>query len=89
MRQVEALLPVLALRRPVAAIRRTGTPGQKTAHLLGFILFDRAGMRLLFGDAHRGQSIKDFLALYLEFSCEIVNANFVHPVLFVKLPLRA
>ena len=46
-------------------------------------------MRLLFGDADRGQSIKDFLALYLEFSCEIINPYFVHPVLFVKLPWRA
>ncbi len=43
-------------------------------------------MRLLFGDAHRGQSIQNFLALYLKFSREIINTNFVHPVLFRETP---
>jgi hypothetical protein len=48
------------------------------AHLLGFIFFDGAGVRLGFGDANRFESIQNGFALDFKFSCKIVNSNFAH-----------
>jgi hypothetical protein len=39
------------------------------AHLLGFILFDGAGVGLFLSDADRFQSVKDGVALDFELSC--------------------
>ena len=38
------------------------------AHPLGFIRLNRAGVRLLFGHANCGESIKNFFALHLQFT---------------------
>jgi hypothetical protein len=53
------------------------------AHLLGFIFFDGAGVRLFLGDADRFQSIQDGVALLFEFSCKIVDSNFAHCSFFM------
>jgi hypothetical protein len=42
--------------------------GQSTTHLLGLVVFERAGVRLLLGDPEFGQDVKHLLALDLEFS---------------------
>jgi hypothetical protein len=52
------------------------------AHLLGFILFDGAGVRLFLGDAHRFECIENGVALDFQFSCQVVDANFAHLFLF-------
>ena len=44
---------------------------------LGFIFFDRAGVRFLFSETDLGKNFEDFSALHLEFSCQIVDSNFV------------
>lgn len=36
------------------------------AHPLGFVRLNRAGVRLLFGHANCGESVKNFLALHLQ-----------------------
>jgi len=46
-------------------------------HALGFVFFDRAGVRFLFGDADLGENFEDLSALDLEFSRQIVNSNLV------------
>jgi hypothetical protein len=51
------------------------------AHLLCFMVFKRAGMRLLLGDAHFGQHIEDCFAFYFQLSRQIVNSNLTHPPL--------
>lgn len=55
----------LGLSRRHAGRTRAASPAEVTAHLLGFIFFDGAGMRLFLGDANRRQSIQDGLALDL------------------------
>jgi hypothetical protein len=52
------------------------------AHLLGFIFFDGAGVRLFLGDANRYQSIQNGFAFDFQFSCKIVDSNFAHLSLF-------
>ena len=79
------------LRLGLCGLLRHGTSNasaaQICADLLRFIGLDRAGVRLLLGDAHRHQSVQNRLALHFQFACQIVDSNFAHPSLFV-LPLR-
>ena len=56
--------------------------GEVTADLLRLVDFDRAGVRLLFGDANRRERVQNGLALYFQFACQIVDSNFAHPSLF-------
>ena len=56
-------------------------PLEVGAYFLGFVVLDGAGVRLS-GHADRFQRIQNRLALYFQFSCQIVNANFAHPSLF-------
>jgi hypothetical protein len=63
-RKIESLLAVV-LRRTGSTPAGARAAGQIPANLVGLIVFDGAGMRLFLGDAHRGQSIEYFFALYL------------------------
>jgi hypothetical protein len=63
--------------------RARATALEVTAHLLGFIFFDGAGVGLFLGDADRFQSIQDGVALLFEFTCKIVDSNFAHWSFFV------
>jgi hypothetical protein len=47
--------------------------------LIRFVVFDRAGMRLLLGHSDLRQRIQNGLALDFQFSREIVNSNLTHP----------
>jgi len=49
--------------------------------LLGLVVFERAGMSLLLGDADFGQHIENGFAFDFELSCQIVNSNLTHPPL--------
>jgi hypothetical protein len=57
------------------------------AHLLRLIILDGAGVRLLLGDADRFERIEDGVALDLELSCQIINADFAHLSLFAEAPV--
>jgi hypothetical protein len=48
------------------------------AHLLGFMLFDRAGVRLLLGDSHNRQRIENGFAFDFQLSSQIVDSNLTH-----------
>ncbi len=51
-------------------------------HALRLIHFDRAGVRFLFCDTDLDKSIENGLALYLEFSRQIIDSNLLHAALF-------
>jgi hypothetical protein len=78
------------LRLDAIALARRG-PGTRAValslflemgtHFFRFVGFERAGMRLLGGDAGHNQGIQNRLALYFQLSCQIVNSNLAHPPL--------
>jgi len=53
-----------------------------------FVLFERAGMGFLLGDANFGQHIENRFALDFEFPGQIVNSNLTHPPLCSSEPSR-
>jgi hypothetical protein len=64
----------LLFRLVVCSLRRPGTvPAAGTlevlAHPLGFVFFERTGVRLLLGHADSGQGVKDRPALYFQLAC--------------------
>src|SRR5581483_4132458 len=68
---------------------RTGAAGQVVAYLLGLMLLDRGGVRLLLGDADGRESVKNGLALDLQFPCKIVDANFAHLILLLRAAIHS
>jgi hypothetical protein len=52
-------------------------------HLLGFIGFDGAGVRLFLGDADRLESVENCVALLFQLARQIVDSNFTHVFPFV------
>ena len=46
-------------------------------YALRFVHFDGTGVRFLLGDADLDQNVENRLALYLEFSCQIIDSNLV------------
>jgi hypothetical protein len=52
--------------------------GKVSFHPLGFVRFDRTGMRLLLRDAYFQQDIKDRLAFDFQFPSQIIDSN-LHP----------
>ena len=51
------------------------------ANQLRFVLFQRTGVRLLLGNAHRRQRVKNFLALDFQLTGQIIDSN-LHPLSF-------
>jgi hypothetical protein len=49
------------------------------AHLLGFMLLDRAGMGLLLGYADNGQHIENGFTFDFQLPGQIVYSNLTHP----------
>jgi hypothetical protein len=49
------------------------------AHLLGFVLFQRTGMRFLFGHPNMRERVENGLALDFQFPGKIVDSNLTHP----------
>lgn len=80
--------------------RTTGTSGfwrgvlsfrgpQISTHLLGFMLFERTGMRLFLGDSNVRQCIENSFTFDFQLSCQIVDSNLTHPPRFPpSFPLR-
>jgi hypothetical protein len=60
-------LVVCSLRSPGTV--PTAGPLEVLAHTLGFVFFERAGVRLLLGHADSRQGVKDRPALYFQLAC--------------------
>jgi hypothetical protein len=67
-RPVDLLLGFAALRAGRRGAVSAATL-EISAHTLGFVFFERAGMRLLLGHADVRQGIQDCPALYFQFAC--------------------
>jgi hypothetical protein len=78
MRQVEFRLGFGSGARTSTAATRL----EVVAYSFGLVGVDRTGVRLS-GHANRFQRIQNRLALYFQFSCQIVNSNLGHPSLFI------
>ena len=53
---------------------------QMFADQLRLVLFERAGMRLLLGNAHQRQDVKNGFALDFQFPRQIIDSNLAHPL---------
>jgi hypothetical protein len=70
-----------------SGLRGTGSPRSRTfasaaeisAHLVGFVVFQGTGMRLLLGYANVRQRIENRFAFDFQLSGQIVNSNLAHP----------
>jgi len=50
-------------------------------HLLGFMVFERAGVGFLLANAHHGKHIKNRLTLDLQLPGQIIDSNLAHSAL--------
>jgi hypothetical protein len=57
-----------------------GVSTQMLADQFRFMLFQRTGVRLLLGNAHHRQNVKNRLALDFQFPGQIVDSNLAHPL---------
>jgi hypothetical protein len=64
---------------------RIGASAEMLPHQVRFVIFQRAGVRFLLRDAHRGQHVKNFLALDFQLTGQIVDSNLTHPPSFPLL----
>lgn len=85
-RKIDLGLDLVAAAVPGARcwLRRRVTlacPAEMGANFLRFVLFQRAGMSLLLGDADFGQHIENCLAFHFQFSGQIIDSNLTHPPL--------
>jgi hypothetical protein len=62
--------------------RRVGSAAEMFPYQFRFVIFQRTGVRLLLRDAHRGQHVKNFLALDFQLTGQIVDSNLAHPPSF-------
>jgi hypothetical protein len=51
------------------------------ANFLGFVVFERTGMRLLLGDTDFGQHIENRFAFDFQLPGQIIDSNLTHPPL--------
>ncbi len=65
-----------------------GAAAKMLAHQVGFVVFQRTGVRFLLRDAHRGQRVKNFLALDFQLTGQIIDSNLTHPLSFPLLSRR-
>ena len=90
-REINLCLDAFGLRPAgagsLAASRAISRSAKVGADLLRLVLFQRAGMRLLLGDADFGQHIENRLALDFQFSRQIVDSNLTHPPLCSSNPV--
>ena len=52
------------------------------ANFIGFVVFQRTGMRFFLSDAYFRQHIENGFAFYFQLPGQIVNSNLTHPPLF-------
>jgi hypothetical protein len=65
--------------------RRTWTLSGRAevrSNFVGFVVFQRTGMRLLLCDANFRQHIENGFAFYFQLPGQVVNSNLTHPPLF-------
>ncbi len=65
--------------------RRLGSAAEMFPHQFRFVIFQRTGVRFLLRNAHRGQHVKNFLALDFQLTGQIVDSNLTHPPSFPVL----
>jgi hypothetical protein len=66
--------------------RRLAAAAEMFPHQFRFVLFQRTGVRFLLRDAHRGQHVKNFLALDFQLTGQIIDSNLTHPLSFPLCP---
>ena len=76
------LYPLRRTRSQVRAGARTGPPLEMPAHFFSFVILNRAGVGLAFGQTELPQNIENLLALDFHLAREIVDSNLAHPPLF-------
>ncbi len=62
--------------------RRVETAPEMAPHQVRFMVLKGTGVRFLLRDAHRGQYVKNFLALDFQLTGQIVDSNLTHPLSF-------
>jgi hypothetical protein len=51
-------------------------------YLQRYVVVERAGVRLLVGNAQLGQRLEDHVGLYFELAGQLIDANFTHTITF-------
>jgi hypothetical protein len=89
MREVDLGLDLVFAASGTRGLRRTrrrvGSAAEILPHQFRFVFFQRTGVRFLLRDAHRGQHVKNFLALDFQLTGQIVDSNLTHPPSFPVL----
>ena len=71
------------------SLRRTrrslGAAAEMLSHQFRFVIFQRTGVRFLLRNTHRGQHVKNFLALDFQLTGQIIDSNLTHPLSFPLL----
>jgi len=88
-RQVNLGLDAFVAVGGTRSLRRTrrslGAAAEMLPHQFRFVIFQRTGVRFLLRHAHRGQHVKNFLALDFQLTGQIIDSNLTHPLLFPLL----
>jgi hypothetical protein len=50
----------------------------QAAQLDGYVFIDRAGVRLLFGDAQLREPVEDFMSFHFQLPRQLVDTNLLH-----------
>src|ERR1019366_3905516 len=66
-------------RRPCRTRAGLGAGAKMLADEFSFVFLQRTRVRLLLGDTHRGQHVKNLLALDFQFTGQIIDSN-LHPL---------
>jgi len=74
-----------ARRRPRRTGRCVRAAAEMLPHQFRFEVLKRTGVRFFLRDAHRGQHVKNFLALDFQLTGQIVDSNLTHPLSFPLL----
>jgi hypothetical protein len=90
-RQVNLGLDSFVAMGGARSLRRTrtrrslGTAAEMLSHQFRFVIFQRTGVRFLLRNTHRGQHVKNFLALDFQLTGQIIDSNLTHPLSFPLL----
>ncbi len=88
MREVDLGLDLVFAASGTCSFRRTrrlGSAAEMFPHQFRFVIFQRTGVRFLLRNTHRGQHVKNFLALDFQLTGQIVDSNLTHPPSFPVL----
>jgi hypothetical protein len=71
-----------SLRRTRRSLRASA---EMFPHQFRFVIFQRTGVRFLLRNTHRGQHVKNFLALDFQLTGQVIDSNLTHPLSFPLL----